>query len=45
MKSIGLVLISDDIVALDLGFSERREAGFRHPAVMVTAQHILDAQP
>ena len=36
---------SGDVVDLDLGASEGREAGFRHPAVLVTAQRILDAQP
>lgn len=39
------MLISGDVVALDLGLPEGREAGFRHPAVVVTAQRILDAQP
>ena len=36
---------SGDIVELDLGIPEGREAGFRHPAVLVTAQRILDANP
>lgn len=36
---------SGDIVSLDLGQPEGREAGFRHPAVVVTAQRILDAGP
>ena len=36
---------SGDIVTLDLGRPEGREAGFRHPAVVVTAQRILDAEP
>jgi len=36
---------SGDIVELDLGRPEGREAGFRHPAVLVTAQRILDAAP
>ena len=27
------------------GFPEGREAGFRHPAILVTAQRILDADP
>lgn len=39
------MLISGDVVDLDLGRPEGREAGFRHPAVVVTAQGILDAQP
>lgn len=34
-----------DVVDLDLGLPEGREAGFRHPAVVVTAQRILDAEP
>ena len=36
---------SGDIVDLDLGSPQGREAGFRHPAVLVTAQRILDATP
>ena len=36
---------SGDVVDLDLGAPEGREAGFRHPAVLVTAQRILDARP
>lgn len=36
---------SGDVVDLDLGTPESREAGFRHPAVVVTAQRILDASP
>lgn len=36
---------SGDVVDLDLGTPEGREAGFRHPAVLVTAQRILDAGP
>ena len=36
---------SGDLVDLDLGTPEGREAGFRHPAVLVTAQRILDASP
>lgn len=39
------MLISGDIVDLDLGAPEGREAGFRHPAVLITAQRILDTQP
>jgi len=38
------MLISGDVVELDLGLPEGREAGFRHPAVVVTAQRILDAE-
>ena len=36
---------SGDVVDLDLGAPEGHEAGFRHPAVIVTAQRILDATP
>jgi len=36
---------SGDVVDLDLGPPEGREAGFRHPAVIVTAQRILDLEP
>lgn len=36
---------SGDVVDLELGPPEGREAGFRHPAVVVTAQRILDASP
>jgi mRNA interferase MazF len=36
---------SGDVIGLDLGSPEGREAGFRHPAVVVTAQRILDADP
>ncbi|HEX5614876.1 MAG TPA: type II toxin-antitoxin system PemK/MazF family toxin [Acidimicrobiia bacterium] len=36
---------SGDVVDLDLGLPEGRAAGFRHPAVIVTAQRILDATP
>ncbi len=39
------MLTSGDVIDLDLGLPEGREAGFRHPAVVVTAQRILDAQP
>lgn len=39
------MLTSGDIVDLDLGTPEGREAGFRHPAVILTAQRILDAEP
>jgi len=37
--------ISGDVVDLDVGVPEGREAGFRHPAVLVTAQRILDFHP
>jgi len=36
---------SGDVVDLDLGAPEGREAGFVHPAVVVTARRILDAGP
>ena len=36
---------SGDIVNLDLGRPEGREAGYLHPAVIITAQRILDAAP
>jgi mRNA interferase MazF len=36
---------SGDVVDLELGMPEGREAGFRHPAVLVTSQRILDAGP
>jgi mRNA interferase MazF len=36
---------SGDVVDLELGMPEGREAGFRHPAVLLTAQRILDADP
>lgn len=39
------MLTSGDVVDLDLGLPEGREAGFRHPAVAVSAQRILDADP
>jgi mRNA interferase MazF len=36
---------SGDIVSLDFGPPEGREAGYLHSAVVVTAQRILDAAP
>lgn len=39
------MLSSGDVVHLDLGLPEGREAGFRHPAVVVSAQRILSAEP
>lgn len=39
------MLTSGDVIRLDLGAPAGREAGFRHPAVVVTAQRILDAEP
>lgn len=39
------MLTSGDVVDLDLGTPAGREAGFQHPAVVVTAQRVLDADP
>ena len=39
------MLTSGDVVDLDLGLPEGREAGYRHPAVLITAQRILGAEP
>ena len=39
------MLTSGDVVDLDFGLPDGREAGFRHPAVVVTAQRVLDAEP
>ena len=39
------MLNSGDVVDLDLGSPAGREAGFRHPAIVVTAQRVLDAEP
>lgn len=39
------MLTSGDVVAVDLGIPQGTEAGFRHLAVVVTAQRILDASP
>ena len=39
------MLTSGDVIDLDLGMPTGREAGFRHPAVVVTAQRVLDAGP
>lgn len=36
------MLTSGDVVNLDLGIPSGREAGFRHPVVVVTSQEILD---
>ena len=36
---------SGDVVDLDLGLPQGPEAGFSHPAVVVTSQQILDVQP
>jgi len=39
------MLTSGDVVEIDLGTPSGREAGFRHPAVVVTAQRVLDSNP
>ncbi len=39
------MLTSGDIVELDLGAPTGREAGFGHPAVLITAQELLDQSP
>lgn len=39
------MLNSGDVIDLDLGLPEGREAGFRHLAVVASAQRILDAEP
>ncbi|HSF86917.1 MAG TPA: type II toxin-antitoxin system PemK/MazF family toxin [Acidimicrobiia bacterium] len=39
------MLTSGDVIDLVLGVPEGREAGFRHPAVVVATQRILDARP
>jgi len=39
------MLSSGDVIDLDLGAPQGREADFLHPAVVVTAQRILDAEP
>ena len=39
------MLSSGDVVDLDFGAPEGSKAGFRHPAVVVTAQRILEASP
>lgn len=36
------MLTSGDVVVVDLGTPAGREAGFRHPAVVVTAQRVID---
>ena len=39
------MLTSGDVVDLDLGLLMGCEAGFGHPAIVITAQRILDAGP
>ena len=45
LRPSGSMQTSGDLVSLDFGRPERREAGYVHPAVVVTAQRILDAAP
>ncbi len=40
-KSSGSMLTSGDVIDLDLGMPAGREAGFRHPVVVVTAPCCL----
>jgi mRNA interferase MazF len=40
-----LTLNSGDVAYVELGPPTEREAGYRHPTVIVTAQAILDASP
>ena len=37
--------ISGDVIDLDLGQPEGREAGLLHPAILITAHRILGANP
>ena len=39
------MLTSGDVVEIDFGMPAEREAGFRRPAVVVTAQRLLDGSP
>jgi hypothetical protein len=39
------MLNSGDVITLDLGAPAGREAGLRRPAVVVTAQRLLDTGP
>ena len=39
------MLTSGDVVTVDLGTPVGRKAGYRHPAVVVTAQRLLDGAP
>lgn len=39
------MLRSGDVVEIEFGAPEGREAGMRRPAIVVTAQSILDASP
>ena len=39
------MLTSGDVVDLDLGVPQGSEAGFRHPAVVITSQRLLTQGP
>ena len=39
------MLNSGDVTYVELGTPAGREAGFRHPTIVVTAQAILDSSP
>lgn len=39
------MLTSGDVIDLDLGAPRGREAGLRHPAVVLTAQRVLEREP
>ena len=39
------MLTSGDVVDLELGTPAGHEAGFRHPAIVVTAQRVLKGSP
>lgn len=39
------MLTSGDVLDIDLGVPQGREAGFPHPVVLVTGQRILDRSP
>lgn len=45
MRPRGSMLTSGDVVDLDPGIPAGREAGFPRPAVVVTAQVVLDQSP
>ncbi len=40
-----MTLTSGDVINLDLGVPHGHEAGFLHPAIVVTSQRVLDAAP
>lgn len=39
------MLTSGEVVLVDLGIRAGHEAGFRRPALVITAQRVLDHQP